>query len=270
MTKNNEILKRMTLGTEYLKRLDKSGYTLVDMNMIEPFSLDDKNHHPTSIVFERDSTIYAIRSDWTRTLLNFNNNYFSDDRKFGYFGPVVREETSFYQAGAEIYHANEADIIESIISHINFVHENSNKRINTFVINNDQLIDLFVDQYGLSEEIRPLIYSKNISDLRDELGENHDLYKILSARVSTQFELIDELFKSTDIMKLINEIRKELAKVNDNIKFILDLSFRSPQRYYNGLYFQAFLNTNSPVLSGGQYNSSAFGLGLNISDGGLL
>src|SRR5699024_228491 len=146
MTKNNEILKRMTLGTEYLKRLDKSGYTLVDMNMIEPFSLDDKNHHPTSIVFERDSTIYAIRSDWTRTLLNFNNNYLSVDRQVGYVGRVVREETSVDQAGAEIYQANEADMIESIISHMNFVHQNANKRINAFVINNDQLIDLFVDQ----------------------------------------------------------------------------------------------------------------------------
>ena len=54
------------------------------------------------------------------------------------------------------------------------------------------------------------------------------------------------------------------------MKFILDLSFRSPQSYYNGFYFQVFLNHDYPLLSGGEYNSNAFGIAVNLSNGGLL
>lgn len=270
MSANQLILKRTALGTTYLDLLDRSGFTLVDMNMIEPFSIEDKNHHPTSIVFERDSTMYAIRSDWTRTLLNFNNNYYSNDTKFGYFGPVVREHESFYQAGVEIYKASNQDIINTLLMHIQFVENSTEDTIKTFVINNDQLLDLFIDKYKLSENVRTLVYSKNISELRHVLGTDHDLYKIISAKVSEQYGMIQQLFGDTEIMQLIERVKDVIKSQNKEMKFILDLSFRSPQKYYNGLYFQAFLNANSPVLSGGQYNSSAFGIGLNLSDGGLL
>ena len=149
--------------------------------------------------------------------------------------------------------------------------ENSTEdTIKTFVINNDQLLDLFIDKYKLSENIRTLVYSKNISELRRVLGTDHDLYKIISAKVSEQYEMIQQLFGDTEIMQLIERVKDVIKSQNKETKFILDLSFRSPQKYYNGLYFQAFLNANSPVLSGGQYNSSAFGIGLNLSDGGLL
>lgn len=270
MSANQLILKRTALGTTYLDLLDRSGFTLVDMNMIEPFSIDDKNYHPTSIVFERDSTMYAIRSDWTRTLLNFNNNYYSNDTKFGYYGPVVREQESFYQAGVEIYQASNQDIINTLLMHIQFVENSTEERIKTFVINNDQLLDLFIEKYDLDEELKTLVYSKNLSELRRVLGSDHDLYKILSAKVSDQYKMIYEIFGDHEVIQLIEKVKDVLQAQNENSKFILDLSFRSPQSYYNGLYFQAFLNTNSPVLSGGQYNSSAFGIGLNLSDGGLL
>ena len=268
MTNNQFILERLSLGQKYLEQLDGSGYTLIDMNMIEPFSIDDKYHHPTSVVFERNNTMYAIRSDWTRTLLNFNNNYYSDDVKFGYFGPVVREHESFYQAGVEIYKAEEDDVIEALLMHKNFVESYADKPLGTFVINNDQLIDSFIEKYDLPESIRQLIYSKNISELRNVLGKDHDLYKILSAKVSNQFKMVNEILGDTKALQAIAHLKEEVA--SDDTKFILDLSFRSPQNYYNGLYFQAFLNSNSAVLSGGEYNSHAFGIGLNITDGGLL
>ena len=268
MTNNILILKRLDLGQKYLEQLDTAGYTLVDMNMIEPFSIDDKYHHPTSVVFERNNTMYAIRSDWTRTLMNFNSNYYSDDIRFGYFGPVVRENESFYQAGVELYRANEKDMIEAVLMHMNFVEDYAETSIKTMVINNDQLIDLFIEKYQLSEDIRQLIYSKNISEMRRVLGKDHDLYKIISAKVSDQFDMVSKIFGDTKAMQAIAHLKEEITE--ENTKFILDLSFRSPQNYYNGLYFQTFLNSNSPILSGGEYNSNAFGIGLNLADGGLI
>lgn len=268
MTNNKFILQRLALGQKYLEQLDDSGYTLVDMNMIEPFSIDDKYHHPTSVVFERNNAMYAIRSDWTRTLLNFNSNFYSDDKRFGYFGPVVRENESFYQAGVEIYKAAEKDIIEALLMHMNFVEECAETQIKTLVINNDQLIDLFIEKYKLPDSVRQLIYTKNISELRQQLGKDHDLYKIMSAKVSDQFKMVSEIFGDTEVMQAITHLKTKIS--SEDRKFILDLSFRSPQNYYNGLYFQAFLNSNSPILSGGQYNSNAFGIALNLTDGGLL
>lgn len=268
MTNNNFILERLALGQKYLGLLDDSGYTLVDMNMIEPFSIDDKYHHPTSVVFERNNTMYAIRSDWTRTLLNFNSNFYSNDTRFGYFGPVVRENESFYQAGVEIYQATENDIIDALLMHMNFVEECAEINIKTLVINNDQLLDLFIEKYDLRDTVRQLIYTKNISALRQQLGKDHDLYKIMSAKVSDQFKMVGEVFGDTEVMQAIAHLKEKIA--DNNTKFILDLSFRSPQNYYNGLYFQAFLNSNTPILSGGEYNSNSFGIALNLADGGLL
>lgn len=265
---NKFILQRLALGLDYLELLNDSGYKLIDMNIIEPFSMDDKNHHPTSIVFERNNAMYAIRSDWTRTLLNYNASYYSDETRFGYFGPVVRNNESFYQAGVEIYKASEDDIIDSLLMHMDFVEESANTWIKTLVINNDQLIDLFIDKYRLDENIRQLIYTKNISELRQVLGKEHDLYKIMSAKVSHQFEMVSNIFGDTEIMKTIIHLKNVVQ--NSDTKTILDLSFRSPQSYYNGLYFQAFLNSNTPILSGGQYNSNAFGIALDLADGGLL
>lgn len=268
MTNNKFILQRLALGEKYMGLLDETGYTLVDMNMIEPFSMDDKYHHPTSVVFERNNAMYAIRSDWTRTLLNFNSNFYSDDTRFGYFGPVVRENESFYQAGVEIYKAGEEDIINALLMHMNFVEECAKTSIKTLVINNDQLIDLFIEKYNLPDTMRQLIYTKNISELRELLGKNHDLYKIMSAKVSDQFKMVSSIFGDTEVMQAIAHLKEKMDE--EETKFILDLSFRSPQNYYNGLYFQAFLNSNSAILSGGEYNSNAFGIALNLTDGGIL
>lgn len=265
---NDLILRKHALGLDYLDLLHRDGYTIVDMNMIEPFTMKDKNHHPTSIVFERNNQIYAIRSDWTRTLLNHNENFYSEESRFGYYGPVVREHQTFYQAGVEIFKASDDDIIDSLLMHMEFVEECVDDYIQTIVINNDQLIDLFIDKYNLGEEIRPLIYDKAVSELANALGAAHPLYKIMTAKVSAQLELVHDIFGDSKPMQFINELKKELA--DEDTRFILDLSFRSPQSYYNGFYFQAFLNHDSPILSGGEYNSDAFGIGLNLSDGGLL
>ena len=80
--------------------------------------------------------------------------------------------------------------------------------------------------------------------------------------------MVSKIFGDTKAMQAIAHLKEEITE--ENTKFILDLSFRSPQNYYNGLYFQAFLNSNSPILSGGEYNSNAFGIALNLADGGLL
>lgn len=73
---NQELLNRISLGYQYTKLMADQGYRLIDLNMIEPFRIEDKKFQPSSIVFERDERMYSIRSDWTRSLLNFNEAYF--------------------------------------------------------------------------------------------------------------------------------------------------------------------------------------------------
>lgn len=268
---NQQILAKTALGYNYIKLLSEEGYKLIDLNMIEPFRIEDKMYQPSSLVFERDQRMYAIRSDWTRSLLNYNESYFLDDQMFGYYGPVIRNNRSFYQAGVELYEPDQISIVRSIKLHLDFVKEQiaaQDKSLRSLVVNNDYLIDLYLKKYNLDEQIRILIYDKNLSGLREELGKEHALCKILSTRASQQFELVQQEFADDQEMQLINHIKK-IADQNQ-IKFMLDLSFRSPQSYYNGLYFQVFLNYDTPLLSGGEYNDSAFGIALNIEDGGLV
>ncbi|MGB4609883.1 MAG: ATP phosphoribosyltransferase regulatory subunit [Saccharofermentanales bacterium] len=268
---NQELLNRISLGYQYTKLMADQGYKLIDLNMIEPFRIEDKKFQPSSIVFERDERMYAIRSDWTRSLLNFNEAYFLADRRFCYYGPVIRNYRSFYQAGVELYQPGTDEIVSSIKLHLDFIQEQAeqqNRVLRSLVANNDYLIDLYLEKYSLDNEIRFLIYDKNLSELKEKLGVTHPLCKILSTRVSQQFDLIQQEFSDNISMKLINKIKK-IAEQHQ-IKFVLDLSFRSPQGYYNGLYFQVFLNFDKPLLSGGEYNESAFGIALNLEDGGLV
>ena len=73
---NTLIIKRLKLAQDYTELLDREGYHLVDMNMVEPFYIEDKEHHPSTIIFERNEQLMSIRSDWTRSLLNYNENFY--------------------------------------------------------------------------------------------------------------------------------------------------------------------------------------------------
>lgn len=265
---NQRILKQYSLVKDYMEMLDREGYHLIDLNMVEPFQLEDKNHQPSSIVFERNEQLYAVRSDWTRTLLNYNENFRLDERLFGYFGQVIRDYHSFNQAGVELYNPTQNEVLDSIALHLAFVTANTDEKIHSVVVNNDSLLDLYVEKYQLDQPIRQLVYEKNLSELSKALGSDHRLYQLMTAPVRQQFSLVEEEFGASEEMRFIQEVKETVAPYTQ--KFILDLSFRSPQSYYNGFYFQVFLDYIHPLLSGGKYNNNAFGIALNLSEGGLL
>ncbi|WP_411842965.1 ATP phosphoribosyltransferase regulatory subunit [Salinicoccus sp. HZC-1] len=265
---NALIMNRLKLAQDYTRLLDQEGYQLIDMNMVEPFQIEDKRHHSSTIIFEKNEQIFSIRSDWTRSLLNYNENYYLSHRFFGYFGPVVRNYKTFYQAGVELYGPTEDEVLKSIDMHLSFIEDRNGGEFRSIVVNDDKLLDFYIEKYGLDTDIRKLVYEKNLSELKKRLGSEHPLYILMAAKVSEQINLVNNEFGDTDIMKFLNHLNAYLEKYN--MKFILDLSFRSPQSYYNGFYFQIFLNHDYPLLSGGEYNSSAFGIAVNLSNGGLL
>lgn len=265
---NIKILKQYNLVKDYMELLDREGYHLIDLNMIEPFQIEDKYDQPSNIIFERNEQIFSIRSDWTRTLLNYNENFLLDERLFGYFGQVIRDYHSFNQAGVELYNPSQEEILGSIALHLSFVAKNTDKKIHSIVVNNDNLLNLYLEKYQLNHNIRQLIYEKNLSELSKVLGSNHRIYQLMTAPVSQQFNLVEEEFGDCEEMIFIKEVKEKIKQYD--LKFMLDLSFRSPQTYYNGFYFQVFLNYVNPLLSGGKYNNNAFGIALNLSDGGLL
>lgn len=266
------MVKRLEIARDYLELMQAEGCSIIDLNMVESFTREDKKDLPSTLVFERNERMHAVRSDWTKSLLKYNDTYFLEDSYFCYFGPVIRDYRSFYQAGVELYDATEEQMIRSIKVHLDFVRDKAveqGKRIRTLVVNNDRLIDMYMEKYALAPEIRELIYEKNISALRDALGEDHVLCRVLSTRVSKQYELHEQAFGSDhpELVKL-RDIRA-MAEEED-INCLVDLSFRSPQQYYDGIYFQAFMSYNTPILSGGEYGEEAFGIALNIENGGLL
>lgn len=264
----NIVLKRTEFVSRYLKRLAQQHIELLDLNMIEPFYFEDKSRHPSSIVFERNNEMQAIRSDWTRSLLNYRNRYNLKDNKFGYFGPVIRENQTTYQAGLEIFDASEEEIIESLSSHLDFIQKESNGSSRLIIINDVELIELFLDKYQLDSALKKDIFNKNFSNLAEHVGKDHPLYIVMTVPVSQQYELVKQELKDTKQIQFIEKVEEAIQGFN--MKFILDLSFRSPQTYYDGIYCQVFLDKNIPVLSGGQYEGSAFGLAINLTDGGIF
>lgn len=261
-------IKRLKLAHDYLSKLDEAGYKIIDLNMIELFQLEDKKYNPSNIVIERDQKIYAIRSDWTRSLLKYQDMYHLNNKSFGYFGPVLRDFETFYQAGTELYEVDKVEIKESILLHLEFIQNRSKDNIRTVIVNDEKLIDLYIDKYKLDSSIKTILFDKDISALEEKVGSDHPLYQLMITPVSKQFTLVKEEFEDDEIFPFIMELKE--ASNRFGAAFILDLSFRSPQEYYNGFYFQVFLNENAPILSGGEYNHHSFGIAINLSNGGLL
>lgn len=268
MDDENIVLRRTEFVSRYLKRLTQQNIELLDLNMIEPFYSEDKTHHPSNIVFERNNKMQAIRSDWTRSLLNYKKLYNLPGNKFGYFGPVIRNNHTVYQAGLEVFDATENEIIESLTDHLDFIQKEVNGSAHLIIINDVELIDLYLEKYELDDELKKDIFDKNFSSLAEHVGKNHPLYKVMTVPVSQQYALVEQELQHTDQMQFLQKFKAAIKEYN--LKFILDLSFRSPQTYYDGVYCQVFLDKNIPVLSGGQYENTAFGLAINLTDGGIF
>lgn len=265
---NLSILKQIDLANRYLKLISNAGYKLIDLNMVEPFEVENKQFHPDSIVFERNQQLFALRSDWTRSILNYNNAFQLSQQKFGYFGPVIRQGKTYYHAGVELFQPSMSEMVESIHLHFKFIEELLDIPFRVVVVNNDILLDMYIALYNLDSDVKTLVIDKNLSKLKETLGEDHPFYQLMIVPVSQQFALVNKQFGDSEPMRMIHLLKDSLSKTET--RFILDLSFRSPQRYYNGFYFQAFIGGNTAVLSGGQYAEGAFGIGVNLSSGGLL
>lgn len=269
MVDQNVVLRRTEFVGRYLKRLTAQGIELLDLNMIEPFYFEDKIYQPSNIVFERNHEMQAIRSDWTRSILNYKNLYNLLSNQFGYFGPVIRNNQTVYQAGVELFDATEAEIIESITDHLDFIKKENNGSAHLIIVNDVELIDLYLEKYQLDDPaLKESIFDKNFSSLAESVGKDHPLYKVMTIPVSQQYALVEQELKETKQMQFLQKLKEALQAYN--LKFILDLSFRSPQSYYDGVYCQVFLDKNLPVLTGGQYDKTAFGLAINLTDGGIF
>lgn len=265
---NQTILKQIQLVSRYMQLLADESYQLIDLNMVEPFQIETKNFHPDSIVFERNQQLFALRSDWTRSILNYNQSFQLSQQKFAYFGPVLRAFQTQYQAGVELFRPSLDEMLASIELHLDFVANVSEAEFTVIVANDDALLDRCIEHYQLTPDIKQLVVDKDLSTLKTRLGQNHPLYQLMKVPVSQQFDLVDNLFGDYQEMRIIHQLKDKMKQ--RSIHFVLDLSFRSPQSYYNGFYFQAFLSENTPILSGGQYAEGAFGIGINLSKGGLL
>lgn len=263
------VLKRFNLAKNYLEMISKAGYQLIDLDMVEPFDAEDQLDLSQNIVFEKENQLYAIRSDWTRSISNYQQTFELNQSNFGYFGAVVRNYSSSYQAGVELINPTVEQMVASIQLHSDFVENVTKAQFNIFVVNHEAILDMYIKKFDLSPAIKTYVIEKNLSAIRNILGEDHDFYKLMTCPVSHQFDLVKSDFGDSQAMAPILLLKELLAASNS--KLILDISFRSPRKYYNGFYFQAFLNGQStPIISGGQYASNWFGIGMNVQKGGII
>ncbi|MFV8239241.1 ATP phosphoribosyltransferase regulatory subunit [Aerococcus urinaeequi] len=263
------VLQRISLARDYLETVLNAGFQLIDLNMVEPFDGDGKAEYPSNIVFEKEGQLYAIRSDWTRSILNYMKTYDLKQDNFAYYGPMVRDHQSTYQAGVELVEPSASQMANTIELHLDFVEQMSQASFNMIVVNNEEILDKYIEKFAFGPEIKGYVIEKNLSALGNTIGKDHYFYQLMAKPVSEQFDLVKKDFGDTDEMAVIHLLKETLER--RNTKMVLDLSFRSPQKYYNGFYFQAFLQGNSkPIFSGGQYANGWFGIGLNLSKGGFL
>lgn len=261
------ILKRTVLAAKYLEMLADADYRLIDLNLIEPIDAKDALAMHSENTFERGGRWYHLRSDWTRSLVAYSDAFDKALSRYGYFGPVVRHKRTYYQAGMELYQAELPEMLAAIQMHLDFIQAEAGTNIQTIIVNDLRILGKYQAKYDLSEEVMQVVAEKDLSSLAELLGREHAIYQLLAQPVKQQFAQIQAEFKGEADLAFLEGLQALLE--GSQSKFLVDLSFTPPHSYYNGIYFQAFLTDYQPILTGGQYGNQSFGIGIDLSQGGL-
>ncbi|VDG76699.1 ATP phosphoribosyltransferase regulatory subunit [Actinobaculum suis] len=253
--------REQELMAAYAARLEGEGYELMNLNLVEPYHEEDKLYHPSTVVYAQSGRLYSLRSDWTWSLIKYRQRYRMRSSRVGYVGPVVRGTGSYNQAGVELYAPAPEDIYPCLRWHVDFLKEWTGQNLDLVVVNDESLLNLYLESSGLGKETAALVYEKNLSRLAASLGWDHPLTRVLKGKVSEQFAQIRADFPESPALAWLEKLRDALRV--DTERVVLDLSFRPPQKYYNGFFFQVIGPQAEVLMSGGSYRDG-FGIGISL------
>ncbi|WP_161879497.1 ATP phosphoribosyltransferase regulatory subunit [Alkalibacterium sp. MB6] len=247
---------------------------MLDMSTLEQFewdslSADDLNMMKHSHTWQADHSLYSLRSDWTDAIVRYRKKYRLTSKKIAYSGPVYIEKQEKVQPGMEIFLETIQDQMNTMNDLLSYSTIHLNLTLSVAVISHYSLFKKMMSSSELKDtELLAYLSERNLDRLRDRLGSNHPVVRLMSQPVPEQLTYAKKHFP--DLNKPIEEIQRwedELTRHHIPVLYS-DLFSLPTQSYYKGIFLQVYTHQSvEPVITGGQYSSptKAFGMSVNLS-----
>lgn len=270
---NQDLMKIKQKEMGFLQHFQQRGYELMDLGIVESFqwtelSQDDLHLMERRHNWERNGTLFALRSDWTNAIVRYRKKYHLHADKIAYAGSVYTVDSERKQLGVEIFSEGVKEQLQVLEDMICFLQQELDTTLSVGVISHNQLLKKLLNKEEHADElVQQYIQERNYDALGSRLGKDHLLVRLMKEAPADQGDYLKKHFPElTGQLNEIEQWQDQLASLG--VEFVYsDLLAVPTQSYYKGIFIHIYeKDTVNPIASGGQYTSSskAFGMALTV------
>lgn len=270
---NQALMKTKQKEMDFLHHFHQRSYELIDLGIVESFQWKDLSQDDLHLMerrhkWERNGTLFALRSDWTNAIVRYRKKYHLHADKIAYAGSVYTIESEREQLGVEIFSADVKEQFQVLEDMIDFLQQELGTTLSVGVVSHNKLLKKLLNKDEQADElVQQYIRERNYDALGYRLGKDHLLVRLMKEAPADQGDYLKEHFPELAAqLKEIEQWQDQLDSLG--VEFVYsDLLAVPLQSYYNGIFIHFYeKNTVNPIASGGQYTSSskAFGMAITI------
>lgn len=270
---NQDLMKIKQKEMGFLTHFQQRNYELIDLGMVESFQWKDLSQDDLHLMerrhkWERNGTLFALRSDWTNAIVRYRKKYQLHADKIAYVGSVYTVDSESKQMGVEIFSADVKQQFKVLEDMISFLQQELDTTLSVGVISHNMLLKKLLTKEEQEDDlVQQYIKDRNYDALGSRLGKEHLLVRVMKEAPADQADYLKKYFPElADQLKEIEQWQDRLDALGVEYVYA-DLLAVPMQSYYKGIFIHVYeKNTVNPIASGGQYTSSskAFGMAITI------
>lgn len=272
VSRNFELIQHKMLELDFLQYAMSLGYSLIDFELIEHYEWNDLSPDQLrSLAYSYNwingANVNSLRSDWTNTIVQYQQKYKLKAEKIAYCGPVFTRDGSRDQLGMEIFSGDIAAQQLLLTQGIQFIEKKMDSPITIAVLSHNKLLKKILTERQLADPVlRGFLEERNPDGLAGILGKGHALIEMMGYPLHQQISYLDEHFP--ELHRHIDELNSWYQVLqNCGIPHVYaDVLALPNQSYYRGVFFRGYHEAlKTPIIAGGQYTGpgKAFGVGIN-------
>lgn len=268
----NDVIQQKINELNFLQQAEMHGFKIIDTDFIETLnwtqlSKDDLRQMNERSVWQNETTLYALRNDFTDQLKRYYSIYQRHHDLIAYSGPIARHHRVVTHLGLECYEPTIQHIQQAYTFFKSYIETVLHERIDYVVLGHFELIQLLLGPKAENHTLLNLLEQRNISELISQLSVSHPLVQLLNMPTHVGIDHLHTLYPED------HRILQSLTRWTTFLKQIgiedihLDITPQPPRSYYTGTFIKSYLSSGK-VLSGGYYcdDLEGFGLGLTLDE----